>query len=199
MTRSASRLTTVGDPVALGLVFAAILLVLGAGAGSRQFATLRRVRDEPHMPEIDRRYYRGQARRRLTASALMFVIGLMIGAYYLSGMDARMDAIPERNKGGEPPPPDDPQVQSDKAFTRFVGGYVIVMVVLLGIVVFVALLDYWATRVYWLARYQEIRADHETKLRRDLAVFRRQKLNSRVPGLKPPTDDTTPEGDPPVS
>lgn len=175
--------------MALGLVFAAVLLLFGTGAGARQLANLRRVRHEPFLPEIDRRYLTGQARRRLLASVLMLVIGLMIGTYYLSGMDARMDAIPGRNRGAEPPPPDDPQVLADKAFTRFVAGYVIVMVVLLGVVVLVAILDYWATRVYWLARYQEMKADHEAKLRRDLAVFRQQKLNSRVPGLRPPTDD----------
>ncbi len=185
--------------MALGLVFAAILVLLGAGAGSRQFATLRRIREEPHMPEIDRSYFRGQAHRRLIASGLMFVVGLMIGAYYLSGMDARMDEIPERKKDGDQPPAEgDPQFESDKAFTRFVGWYVIVLVLLLGIVVFVALIDYWATRVYWMARYREIRTEHETKLRRDLAVHRQQKLNTRVPGLKPPSDDTTPEGEPPV-
>jgi hypothetical protein len=37
-----------------------------------------------------------------------------------------------------------------------------------------------------MARYKELKADHETKLQRDLAVFRQQKLNERVPGLKPP-------------
>lgn len=181
----------------LGLTFAAVLLLLGLGAGARQFATLRRARHEPFLPEIDRRYLRSQARRRLLASALMLVIGLMIANYYLSGMDARMDAIPARLAGPEPPPADDPQVRADRAFARFVGLYVIAMIVLLGAVLLVALLDYWATRVYWLARYQEMKADHEAQLRRDLAVYRHRKLNSRVPGLKPPTDDTVADGGPP--
>ena len=52
-------------------------------------------------------------------------------------------------------------------------------------------MDFWATRMYWMARYREIKADHETKLQRDLAVFRQQKLNDRE-GLKKPDDDTPP-------
>lgn len=176
----------------LGLTFAAVLLVFGLGTGARQFATYRRVREEPYMPEIDQRYYRGQAFRRLAASVLLVAIGGMIGYYYLSGMDARMDQIPDRpkndNPGGEP----DPQAEADKEFTRAVGVYWIVVVLLLGAVVLVAILDFWATRVYWLARYREIRADHETKLQRDLAVYRQQKLNERVKGLKKPDDGNTP-------
>ena len=81
---------------------------------------------------------------------------------------------------------------------QWAGAYWIGVLLLLGAVVWMAVLDFWATRVYWLARYREIKTDHDTKLRRDLAVYRQQKLNDRAKGLKPPTDDTTPEGDPPV-
>jgi hypothetical protein len=183
---------TAGGPVFVGLLFALVLLLLGVGAGSRQFDTLRRVREEPYMPDVDKLYFRGQAHRRLIASTLLFVIGLMIAAYYLSGMDARMDEIGERrNAEGEKPA--EPPSEEDRAFTRFVGWYVIVMVLLLGVVFLVAIIDFWATRVYWMARYREMQADHQAKLRRDLAVVRAQKLNARAPGLKPPTD-APPEG-----
>ncbi|HSQ55276.1 MAG TPA: hypothetical protein VLM40_05980 [Gemmata sp.] len=176
----------------LGLFISSLLVLLGIGTGARQLATMRRLRDEAYTPDVDRIYYRGQTRRRLTAGVLLFVIGGMIGYYYLSGMDARMDAIPERNKAGAPQ--NDPQAEADKAFTRTVGIYFIVILVLLGIVGCVAVLDFWATRVYWLARYREMKADHETKLQRDLAVFRQTMLNDRAKGLKKPGDDTPLEG-----
>jgi hypothetical protein len=177
----------------VGLLFALVLLVLGIGAGSRQFDTLRRVREEPYMPDVDKSYFRGQAHRRLIASSLLFVIGVMIAVYYLSGMDARMDEIGERrNARGDRPA--EPPSEEDKAFARFVGWYVIVMVVFLGVVFLVAILDFWATRVYWMARYREMQAEHQSKLRRDLAVVRAQKLNARAPGLKPPAD-AQPEGE----
>jgi hypothetical protein len=175
------------------MIFAAVLVVLGLGTGARQVRTLGRLKAEPYTPEVDRRYYRGQVRRRTVAAALLLGIGVMIAVYYLSGMDARMDALGAKRETGQPL--DD----GDKDFARHVALYWIAIIVMLGAVMAGAVLDYWATRVYWLARYREIKTDHDTKLRRDLAVYRQQKLNDRAKGLKPPTDDTTPEGDPPVA
>lgn len=182
----------------VGLLFAVLLVVLGLGAGLRQFTTLARVRTQHYMAEEDRRYFRSQARRRIAASGLLLAIGGMIAAYYLSGMDARMDAIPERNKANAPAPADDLQAQADKDFTRRVGIYWIAVILLVGVVVGFAVVDIWATRKYWMARYREIKAEHETKLQRDLAVFRQQKLNDRAKGLKGMGDDTPPEGNEPL-
>jgi phosphatidylglycerophosphate synthase len=175
--------------VVLGLLFALLIVLLGVGAGLRQFGTLARVRTQPYMPDEDRRYFRSQARRRLIASSLLVVIGSMIAFYYLSGMDARMDSIPERNKVGGPPVPDDPQAEADRDFTKRVGFYWISVILMLGVVVSVAVVDFWATRKYWMARYKEIKADHETKLQRDLAVFRQRKLNDRAKGLRKHDDN----------
>lgn len=172
--------------MAIGLLLAAILLALGVGAGYRQVFTLRRVRDQQFMAGEDRVYFRRQAIRRLVISALLLIVCGMMFAYYLLGMDARMDAIPERNPGGEPP--DDPQARADKQFTRFVGIYWIALMLVLGLAVLVAVLDFWATRKYWMARYKEIKADHEAKLQRDLAVYRQQKLNDRARGLRKPPE-----------
>lgn len=175
---------------AVGMCIALLLMCLGAGSGMRQLRALRRVRDEPFMPDEDRRYFRGQARRRFLASGLLAAIGLLIAVYYVSGMDARMDELGVKRQEQETQPSEE-----DKQFTRLVALYWIFVILLLGVVLTVAVLDFWATRVYWLARYREIKADHNTKLQRDLAVYRQQKLNDRVPGLKRP-DDTTPDDDP---
>jgi len=178
--------------VFVGLLFAVLLMVLGVAAGRRHLRLLRQVRiDEPYLPEVDQRYFRKQGQRRFIAALLLVVVGVMIGAYYVSGMDARMDEIGNRTQQGLPPA-DEAQAEAEKEFARFVGIYWIAVILLLGVVVCVAVIDFWATRVYWMARYREIKTDHETKLRRDLAVYRTQKLNSRAKGLKPPSDDTTP-------
>jgi hypothetical protein len=179
-----------GSVVVVGLIFAVFLGLLGVGAGMRQFVTLARVRTQQYMAEEDRRYFHAQARRRMLASGLLVVIGGLIAIYYLSGMDVRMDQIGE--KRAEPPS------DSDKEFTRLVGLYWIGVILLLGAVVCVAVVDFIATRKYWMARYKEIKADHEAKLQRDLAVFRQQKLNDRARGLKKPDDDTPPEGSEPI-
>ena len=188
--------------MAVGLLLAVTLILVGALTALRQRRALRALAGEPFLAAEDRRYRRGQARRRLVTSGLLVVIGGMIGGYYLSGMDARMDAIPDRNKKAGAPPQEgdpDPQAESDKQFTRLVGFYWIGVMGLMFLAACLAVLDFWATRKYWMARYKELKADHEMKLQRDLAVYRQQKLNARVPGLKPPDppDEAAPN-DPPV-
>ena len=97
------------------------------------------------------------------------------------------DEIGEKQQAGQPP-------EEDKEFTRQSGMYWITVILLLGVVVTVAVIDFIATRKYWMARYKEIKADHESKLQRDLAVFRQQKLNDRARGLRKSDDETPPEG-----
>ena len=175
--------------VIAGLIFAVLLIVLGVASGMRQFRAMRRVREEPFLPEADQRYFRWQGRRRMLVSGLLVVIGVMIAFHYLSGMDTRFDELGAKREN------DQALTDEDKAFARLLGIYWIVVILLVGVVLCVAVIDFWGTRVYWLARYREIKADHNTKLQRDLAVYRQQKLNDRVPGLKKP-DETTPEDDP---
>lgn len=181
-----------------GLILAAGLVLVGLFTGLRQRKTLRALAEEPFVPEEDRAYRRGQARRRAVTSAVLVLIGGLIATYYLSGMDARMDAIPEREKAaapdGEPPAP---RPEADKQFTKLVAVYWSAVMGLVFVAVCLAVKDFWATRRYWMARYKELKADHEAKLHRDLAVYRQQKLNGRVPGLKPPGDDTATD-EPPV-
>ena len=178
-----------------GLLLAAFMVLLGIGAGYRQVSAIKRARSERFMAEEDRRYIRRQAKRRLVISALLLIEGGMLSTYYLSGMDARMDAIPERNKAEVQASADEVQDQ-DKRFTRLVAFYWIAVVLILAVFVGVTVIDVWATRKYWMTRYWEIKAEHEAKLQRDLAVYRQQKLNERAKGLKKPDDDTAEE--PPV-
>ncbi len=175
----------------VGIILAVSLVLAGALAVQRQRRALRALAQEPFVADADRVYRRGQARRRAVTSALLVVIGGLIGFYYLSGMDANLDAIPERKPppGAEPTP----QAESDRQFARLVGFYWIGILGLVFVAGCLAVFDFWATRTYWMARYRELKADHEVKLQRDLAVFRQQKLNERVPGLKPPAEDTVDE------
>lgn len=170
----------------VGLLMAGGLLLIGAATGAWQVRTARRLRADPFLPGADRLYLRGQVRRRAAAAGVLVAIGGMIGGYYLSGMDARVNAV------GPPPHSDD-----DRRFVRQVGWYWIAVLGLVFAVACLAVLDFWATRVFWMARYREMRADHEAKLQRDLAVYRHQKLNDRMKGRRadgdpPPNPDDTP-------
>ena len=184
----------------VGLIVATGVILVGVLAALRQKRALSAIAEEQFLADEDRHYRRGQALRRLVTSGLLVVIGGMIGGYYLSGMDARMDAIAAGNKAGAPPEGEpDPQAEADKQFTKLVGFYWIGVMGLVFVAVCLAVFDFWATRKYWMARYKELKADHDAKLQRDLAVYRQQKLNERVPGLKPPTvGDDTATDEPPV-
>ncbi len=180
-----------------GLILAAGLILAGALAAVRQRRALRTLADEPFVPPEDGTFRRKMAHRRTATSGLLVLIGALIAAYYLSGMDARMDAIAERPKGadGAPVPP----TEEEKEFAKTVGFYWIGVMALVCVVMCAAVIDFYATRKYWMARYKEVKADHDTKLQRDLAVFRQQKLNKRVPGLPPPAaPDDTATDQPPV-
>ena len=54
--------------------------------------------------------------------------------------------------------------------------------------------DAWATRRYWLAQYRHIKEEHQDKLRRDLAVYRQHREQSRGGGgrFRLGPDDTPP-------
>ena len=45
-----------------------------------------------------------------------------------------------------------------------------------------ATVDAFATRRYWLAQYRALRDDHQTRLRRDLAVYKQHREQTRGGG-----------------
>ncbi|MCS7020992.1 MAG: hypothetical protein NZ703_05745 [Gemmataceae bacterium] len=192
--------------VLLGLLLSGGLIVLGLGAGWRQVRLWRQLQQQPFLPAEDRQHFRSQARRRLIVSVLLTLIGGMIGVYYLSGMDERLVAIPQRQRQAADQaqqrpltPEEQAEVVNDRRFTRLMGYYWISIIVLLGAVVMLACLDVIATRRYWLARYRELQADHQVRLQRDLAVFRQRRLQSRFRTLRasPPREGPSPDDTPP--
>jgi hypothetical protein len=172
--------------VAVGILLAIVLMVLGAGTAYRQLHTQRRLREERYLPSDERDYLRGQMRRRIAVGTVLFAIGGMIAGYYLSGMDARLDQIPERHRNFVPeddagrPAEVDP---ADKQFAKLILYYWIGIVALVFVIACIAIVDFWATRRYWMAQYRIIKEEHEAKLRRDLAVHRQAKDNDRMSGL----------------
>ena len=172
------------------MFFAAIMLALGliafgVGTALRQRRTWKRLRDERFIPSDERDYLRGQVRRRLMTSATVALIGGMIAWSYLSGMEARATEIAERSRWvkmiqpGEPNPP----TEDEKEFIRQYGYFWMAVLVLVFLAAMCAVFDFWATRWYWMAQYRIIKADHEAKLQRDLAVYRQAKDNDRMTGL----------------
>lgn len=201
--------------MAVGLILAAGLILLGVGTAVRQGRTARRLRDDRFLPSDDRAYLRGQVRRRLATAAVVAVMGGLIGWVFLSGLHARAAEIAERRDRaerdraaagpeadpGRPPDPPPPPSDEDRRTVKVWTVCWIAVSALLLVTVCLAVFDIWATRKYWMAQYRILRADHEAKLRRDLAVARQAKDNDRMTrlgGRKPPRGDDTAE-DPPVN
>jgi hypothetical protein len=190
---------------AVGITLALFLIALGVGTALRQRRTLRRLRGERFIPSDELGYLRGQVVRRLLTAAVLVLLGGLIGGAFVSGMEARATGIAERqaradaNPGADPaPPPSD----DDRQFVKLWGAYWIVILVLVFAAVCLAVFDFWGTRRYWMAQYRLMKADHEAKLQRDLAVYRQAKDNDRLHRLggKKPDDKSGDDTDehPPV-
>ncbi len=192
----------------VGLILAAGLVVLGVGTAARQRRTARRLRDDRFLPSDERAYLRGQVRRRLAISAVVVLLGGVIGAVYLSGLQARATDIAERRdraaaevEAGRPPDPPPPPSEDDVRLFKVWTACWIGILGLLLVTGCLAVFDLWATRKYWMAQYRILKSEHEAKLRRDLAVYRQTKDNARMSrlggGRRPGTDDT--DENPPVN
>jgi len=156
-----------------GLLLAVVLILLGVGTAARQFKGLRVLAARTHVPSDEHAYLRTQARRRLLIAGMLFLLGVLIGGSFLSGIEAHATAIGERNHGSEPPTPD------EKRFVQFYGALWIFIIVMVFAVVGFSILDAWAARRYWHRVYRQMRDDHNTLMQRDLALYRQQRMEAR--------------------
>lgn len=163
------------DPFGLAVALAVGLALLGAGTAAVQVRGLRRLAARTHVPSDEFRYLRGRYRRRLLIALVLVLAGGMIGGAYLSGMEARVDAI--EKAGPDAPKP----VVGDEnwRFARLYALYWVGVIVLTFALVALAMVDSWATRRYWYAQFGRLREEHQAKLRRDLAVYKTMKQDRR--------------------
>lgn len=141
----------------------------------QQFATLAWLRTRPELSDSDRTYFRRQSYRRLVGCALLVAIGVLIGAFFVSGLDewtTRVGQIIDE-KGAEVAKLD-PEVQRMKNVFRW---YIIVLMLLLLALVGVAGIDYWAIRKYGTRHLEQIKSDRRAMIEQELAELRRAKGN----------------------
>ena len=164
----------------MALILAGGLTALGLGTGWLQILGLRKLADRRHCPSDEYAYLRTRYLRRLWSAGLLMTIGAMIAGAYLSGMEARADALAradQRDTGPANPP--GPIAETDRQFIRLWGLYWIVVIILVFSLVGLAVADAWSSRRYWMAQYQQLKEDHQIRLRRDLEVFRQQRQRNR--------------------
>jgi MFS family permease len=181
--------------VVSGSLLAVVLLLFGGVTAWWQWRGRQELAKRKMVPSDERAYFARRYRRRFLTGVILCIIGLMIGGAFLTGMERRADHLGEarQNEVGEKAP----MAEEDRQFVRFWGAYWIVVLVLVFVVIGMAFRDAWATRRYWLSQYRQISEDHQTKLRRDLAVYKQHKQNSRggIRGNRLPDDPEPGEPD----
>ncbi len=153
------------------------LILLGLVSGYFQVRGLKTLAARKHVPSDEYSYLRNRHRRRLLVAGVLVLTGGLIAGMYLSGFDHRVDRILEAKKSAEEAGTD--ISDEDKLALKLWGTYWIAVLVLVFVLLGLAVVDAWATRRFWYKIFREMRDDHNTKLRRDLAVYRTLKDQSR--------------------
>src|SRR5947209_36238 len=132
-------------------IFAATIAIVSLGVaiifGWRQFRQLRR---GPNPDSADYRFVTRTARRRLIISGMLGLIGLLIGAYYLTGLD---QAVVELKPIALDKPPDENQ---RRILQLSIYCWIGILILLFGIVIAVGI-DLWDVRRHWRQSLQRIR------------------------------------------
>ncbi len=166
----------------LALALAVGLVLLGLLTGGFQIRGLRQLAERKHVPSDEYAYLRSRYRRRLITGAVLVAIGLQIGGAYLSGLERAADALAEPREVAEndqKPPMTDDEKQLVRVWVAYWAGVLVLVFVLFGL----ALTDSLASRRFWLEQYRQLKEDHQTKLRRDLAVHKQQWEQARAERL----------------
>jgi hypothetical protein len=160
------------------IIFGAVLVLVLLGTSIlytvRQIAALRRLRVPEEMPLEERAYLHGRAQRRLVTSLLLFLLGVMLtGALvFLEAPAQRLaDEQAAREQQGDTTPLDPEQ----KFFARLYGTFWILFLLILMAVVFLAALDFWATRRYGLRQRRKIVADRRDMIEREVSRLRQER------------------------
>ncbi len=164
----------------VALLLAGVLAAIAVISSRYQLRNLARLRGSQAMASDDRRYLRGQCRRRLLNSVLLLVLAGGLAGAFLSGGMAELGRIAADNQQNPPNAISD----DDKELVRFWAYYWIAFLILLFIVVSIAIADYAATTLYGRQQLRRIQHEQSNLLERDLAMYRQKKLNERMKGLK---------------
>ncbi len=157
-----------GAVLVLVLLFVAVLYIV------RQVLALRRLRATEEMALEERAYLYGRARRRLVTSLLLFLLGgmLLVDLVFLEVPAHQLaDQREKMGQQGDSTPLNDEQ----RSFARVYGWFFVLFLLVLMIVVFLAALDFWATRQYGLRQHRKIIDDRRAMIEREVSRLRQER------------------------
>ena len=148
--------------IAIGLLFAAMLLAVAIYYTRRQQGVLRQVRFDDGMAKDQRRYLLKQSWRRMFGSLLLVVLaGMVVGSLFL-------DWDPLANGADE-------ALAKQLAYILF--AYVLAMLLVVMMILLVAVIDFWATARYGVEQRKQLVQEHQELLTAELSQLRNRRAD----------------------
>jgi hypothetical protein len=160
--------------ILFGAVLVLVLLFLAILYGVRQIVALRRLRAAEEMPLEERDYLRRRAWRRLLSSLLLLLLGAMLTVDLLF-LEVPAQELADQREQLRQQGDTSPLNAEQRLFARRYGSFFVLFLLVLMVVVFLAALDYWATRRYGLGQHRKLLADRRAMIERELTRLRQQR------------------------
>lgn len=160
--------------ILFGAILVVVLLSVAVLYIVRQVLALRRLRTTEEMPLEERIYLHGRARRRLVTSLLLLLLGgmLLVDLLYLEVPAQQLADQREKSQQQN----DSPSLNEEqRSFARVYGWFFVLFLLVLMIVVFLAGLDYWATRRYGLRQHRKLLDDRRAMIEREVSRLRQER------------------------
>lgn len=160
--------------IIFGAVLVLVLLFTAVFYLVRQIAALRRLRAAEEMALEEHAYLDRRARRRIVMSLLLFLLGVMLAAALIY-LEAPAQQLAENRDALRRHGDETPLNPEQKLFARFYTSFWIVFLLILMAVIFLAALDFWATRRYGLQQHRKIIADRRAMIEREVSRLRQER------------------------
>lgn len=156
-----------------GVSIVLVLVGLAFYYGWRQRQVLRGLRDAAEMPHDEYSYLRNQAWRRLVGSFLMLILaGLFVGLLFLEGPASELQKLGEELKARDQTREFNPD---ERSFVRLYGGYTVVLLLVLLVVIGLAGYEFFAIRRFSVQQLRRIQAERREMIARETARLRSER------------------------
>lgn len=156
------------DPLELsaGIALAVLIVAIAVYFALQQRKTLAMLRHDTELSLADRRYWHRQVVRRLVSSVLLLVFAAMLVGWLI--MQPTLDSL-------RPAEPVADMPESTKAWLRFFVGYVIAALLVFGLILLVAVLDFLATARYGARHRRLLEDDRRAALQEEVERLQRDR------------------------
>jgi sterol desaturase/sphingolipid hydroxylase (fatty acid hydroxylase superfamily) len=160
--------------ILFGAVLVLVLLFVAVLYTVRQVVALRRLRAAEEMALEERAYLHGRAWRRLVTSLLLFLLGIMLAGALLY-LETPAQQLAEEQAAKQQQGDTTPLAPEQRKFARLYAWFWIFFLLILMVVVFLAALDYWATRCYGIRQHRKIIDDRRAMIEREVSRLRQER------------------------